>query len=413
MSKKEADLNTGSTRRARTPFSTTRRGNVAVRRAAASSRLAREARQQRLAYFALFGVIVLVLITLIAGALWEYVLSPAQPVATVNGVTIRTDTFNRFKNFEGFLLQNQINGIQSQIGQLQADTKHAAANAAVISQLQQQLQLVQGNASNVAAYTAQQMESALEQTQAAAKIGQAPTPAQLDAAMINLQKQAGGPPGYHSMLQSTGVQPDDLRTYFASLGVVQNNVTNYLSATVPKTQPEGQARHILVSTKARALQLQQAIRAGANFGALAKKWSIDNGLSVQPGTPPLTGTAKLQAEEQSSAWNGGWLRDPSQPFARNKPTWITPQTSYVAQVLNAILAMKPGEVRVVQSQFGYHVIQVTAHRVRRLTKAEITTQAQQKFQQWQTDATSAAKNKVMPPDPFTQFPAPAPTTVGQ
>src|SRR5207248_11112993 len=165
-----------------------------------------------------------------------------------------------------------------------------------------------------------------------ARIRVPPTSAQLNAAMATLQKQAGGPIAYHQLLSTTGVQPGDLRTYFAAPGVVQQNVTKHFEAKVTSTQPEAKARHILVAGKARAQQLAEAVRKGANFAALAKKYSIDNGLQ---GSPALTGTAKLQAERTSSAFNGGWLRDPSQPFVRNQPTWLTPQTSFVAPVLNA------------------------------------------------------------------------------
>src|SRR5581483_3501569 len=200
----------------------------------------------------------------------EYVIAPAQPVATVNGVVIRTDTFNRYQKLQSYLLQNQTVGLQNQIAQLQADTKNKAANAATIQSLNQQLQLVQSNASNIPAYTLQSMETTLEETQAAAKINAAPTPAQLDAEMANIQKQAGGPAGYGQLLKSPGVQPDDLRTYLAAATVVQNNVTKHFEGTVSPNQPQAKARHILVAKKTLANQLAQQIRKGANFAVLAK-----------------------------------------------------------------------------------------------------------------------------------------------
>jgi parvulin-like peptidyl-prolyl isomerase len=77
--------------------------------------------------------------------------------------------------------------------------------------------------------------------------------------------------------------------------------------------------------------------------------------------------------------------------------------------------MKPGEVRVVQSQYGYHVIQVTAHATKHLSKSEVASIRQQKgqsgWQQWQTTATDPAKNKVNPANPYSQFPQGTP--VGQ
>lgn len=400
MSKKTADLNPDAPRS--TGFTTTRRGPVTQRRATTSRRLAREARLQRLAYLALFGVIAAILITLIAGALLQFVIGPAQPVATVNGQAIRTDAFNRYQKFQNYIVQNQTLQLQFEISRLRQDTKHAAANQAIISSLSQQLQQVQLNTSNMQAYTLQQMETALELNQGAAKIGQGATAAQLDAAIATLKKQAGGQTGFDRLLSSTGVRTDDLRTYYATPIVVQKNVTTHLIAAVPATQPQAKARHILVARKALATNLAQAIKSnkGATFGALAKQYSTDNGL--QPGVP-ISGTAKLQAEMHSSAFNGGWLRDPSQPFVANQPTWLTSQTPFVKPVLDAVLSMKPGEVRVVQSQFGFHVIQVSAHGTHRLSKAELQQQATTSYQQWQTQATDPTKNKVNPSNPYTQF----------
>jgi parvulin-like peptidyl-prolyl isomerase len=394
-------------------FTTTRRGPTSARRAATSRRLAREARQTRLAYLALFGVIVVVAATLVVGALWQFVISPAQAVATVNGVAIRNDVFQRYQKFETTLLTNQAAQLQNEIAKLQADKKNAAANASLISQLQQQLQQVQSYQSTIPAYTLSQMENALELTQAAARIRAAPTPAQLNAAMANLSKEVGGPVAYAQLLSNTGVQPGDLRTYFAAPGVVQQNVTKHFEATVTSTQPEAKARHILVAGKARAQQLAAEVRKGANFAALARKYSTDKGL--QAGVP-LTGTAKLQAQRKSSAFNGGWLRDLSQPFVSNQPTWLTSQTNLPmvdATVLDAILSMKPNEVRVVHGTYGWHVIQVTQHGTLHLSKAQLNALRQQKgaqdYQQWAATATDPAKNKVVPSNPYLQFPSTTPS----
>lgn len=407
MSKKVADLNSTSTRGA----VTARRGQ-GPRHVATSQRLAREARQRRFAYLGLFAVIALVVITLAVGVIYQTILYPAETIATVNGTTIRNDVFQRYQKFQSYVLQNQANQLQNEITTLQADTKHAAANQALISQLNQQAQQVQTNASNVPAYTLQQMEQALMQRQAAQKDGYAPTAAQLNAEMATLQKQAGGATGYARLLKQTGVSDQDLRTYFASVAVIQKNVTDHYAATVKTSQPQAKARHILVKSQAQANQLAAQVRHGANFAALAKKYSIDNGMQSTPGYTP-TAAQKLQAYHQSSAYNGGWLRDPSVSGPPSQPSWLTPQTAYVAPVLNAILAMKPGEVRVVHSQYGWHVIQVTAHQVHKLSKSELSSQQQQQgasgYSQWYQTAIDPTKNKVVPPDPYTQYPSGTPS----
>jgi len=415
------------------PAGRTTRRELPARRPATSARLAREAQLQRLWYAGLFGVIALSVLALLGGALWQYVINPAQPVATVNGQAIRTDAFNRYQKFERALLTNQSNQLLQQQAQLQADTKNAAANAQVLQQLQQQQQLVASNQQNVPAYTLSQMEQAIELQQAATKIGAQATPAQLDKQIATLKKQSG----YNSLVGSAGVQEADVRAYFATPAVVQQNVTKRFQGTVPTTQPEAKARHILVAAKDKALaqNLATAIRSnnGATFGALAQRYSIDNG-GPAPTLPVTKGqTVKQQQQalaqyklqvaqyqqgrKQTSAFNGGWLRDTSatQPFVANQPTWLTPQTQFVPEVLKPILAMKPNEVRVVKSQYGYHIIQVTAVQSVKLTKAQRASMLQQNgqkgYQTWFTAATDATKNKVSPSNPYTQFPAATP--VGQ
>lgn len=421
MSKNAPDLEPGP---GRAPSTATRR-QTAVRRPPTSARLAREARQQRLAYFGLFGVILLIVLVIAGGALWEYVVQPAQAVATVNGRAIRNDELKRYQGFETFLLQNQYSQLQAEISQL-SQGKNAKANQTIVQQLQSQLSTVQANASNIQAYTLSQMEQSIELAQAAAKLkpSAAPTSAQIDAALAKLKTDVNksNKNGYARIL-NTGINEQDLRNYYLTQQVVQDNVTKHFAAQVKRVQPQAKARHILVAASKKSLadNLATSIRKGADFAALAKKYSTDNGGPAPTTTKGETAQQKKQAEQQyqqsvreSSANNGGWLRDPtSGKFVANQPSWITPQTSFVKPVLDAILSMKPGEVRVVKSQFGWHVIQVTAHRDVKLSKKDYATQQQQQgqqgYQNWATTATDTSKNKVNPPDPYAQFPPP--TTV--
>jgi parvulin-like peptidyl-prolyl isomerase len=203
---------------------------------------------------------------------------------------------------------------------------------------------------------------------------------QFNAAVV----QNGGLITLTNVLKNYGLTPQTARHQIRN-SIMQQRVMNRVVPLAPVQ--EAQARHILVKSKALADRLANQIHNGANFGQLAKTYSIDNGVQAQPGVT-LTAQQKQQAQSRSSAYNGGWLRDPTQPVVKNQPSWLTPQTGFVKPVLDAVLSMKPGDVRVVKSQFGYHVIQVTAHRavpvsqLDQQTQQTYATQQQQSFRHW-------------------------------
>ena len=340
----------------------------------------------------------------------------SQPIATVNGAPIPTDAFHRFQGFEDFLLTGQI----AQLQQLLSRPGDASV-------ARQELRVVQDDLAHLPAYTLRQMEQVLELRQAAVRIDATPTQSQI-AAEYRREQQAydrnGGAAGsFAHELHALGVTPTDVQAYYVTPVVVVRNVIQHFQGRAPRAQPWAVARHILVATQSRALLIQKDTENGGNFAMLARRYSIDNG--IQPGAP-LTGTAHLQAEQQSSAYNGGWLRDPQPAYpaqrripssvpstATYRPTWLTPQTGFVKPVLDAILSMKAGEVRVVQSLYGFHVIQVVARQTHLLSTREraaiLQQQGEQGYQLWFAEATDAARNHIVPPDPYAQFPQPTPT----
>lgn len=109
--------------------------------------------------------------------------------------------------------------------------------------------------------------------------------------------------------------------------------------------------------------------------------------------PAVQHALALRARRQSSAYNDGWLRDPSQPFRGNQPTWLWPGMTIYAPVdplvvpvepseLGTALTMKPNEVRVVRGNRGWYVIQVARYAWRRLTPTERQFLASQQYWSW-------------------------------
>ncbi|MDH4135295.1 MAG: peptidylprolyl isomerase [Anaerolineae bacterium] len=87
-----------------------------TRKQIARSRKAR--RQQRMLILGLTVVSVVTAIVLGLGLYQEYVSKPASPVAVVNGVPIRTDTYQKMVRYRRFLILNYIANLQAQKAQL-------------------------------------------------------------------------------------------------------------------------------------------------------------------------------------------------------------------------------------------------------------------------------------------------------
>lgn len=139
--------------------------------------------------------------------------------------------------------------------------------------------------------------------------------------------------------------------------VTQSEISAYYQAhksqfVTPETY---HVRHILVKTKALAQKLLAQIHQGASFSALAKKYSIDKQSAVQGGDLGYIDPAQMVA-----------------PFA------------------HAVVTQKIGQINIVHSQFGYHIVEVLGTRpaaVQSLSAATPTI-----VQTLRSNATVAAEN---------------------
>ncbi len=87
-----------------------------TRKQIARSKKAR--REQRMIIIGLTVVSVVIAVVLGLGLYQEYVAKPASPVAVVNGVPIRTDTYQKMVRYRRFLILNYIANLQAQKAQL-------------------------------------------------------------------------------------------------------------------------------------------------------------------------------------------------------------------------------------------------------------------------------------------------------
>jgi peptidyl-prolyl cis-trans isomerase D len=155
---------------------------------------------------------------------------------------------------------------------------------------------------------------------------------------------------YNQGVQSAeklGLTAEQVRQLYAT-NILRQKLFNIITADVPRTQDEVWARHILVADEATAETIRQQLVNGADFAALAAKYSIDTATKDKGG-------------------DLGW-------FAKGV---MVPEFEQVA------FSMKVGEIsQPVKTQFGYHIIQVLAHEVVPLDASAYSQAQQTAFKDW-------------------------------
>ena len=169
----------------------------------------------------------------------------------------------------------------------------------------------------------------------------------IDQELATLAQQTGGKQQLIQAASASGVPQQDLRN-FVRYFVMQQKLGDALAANINVSDADLQAAyqkdidkydqvdsaHILVKTKAEADKILAQVRANpSSFAALAAKDSLDTG----------------------SKTNGGELG-------------FQGHSQFVKPFADAIFAAKPGTFVEVQSQFGWHVIHVIAHKTTPLSQ---------------------------------------------
>lgn len=182
--------------------------------------------------------------------------------------------------------------------------------------------------------------------QAAASLGIAISDAQVDAEIQRMQGDDAA--SFEKWLQANGLTRETLRRQLATdltTAAVRDAVTGNLSRRVLQIH----VRHILTSTEAAAQAAEERLRAGENFITLAREVS----------------------EDETTRANGGDLG-------------FLPEGVMPPAFDEVAFAMQAGEISgVVQSDFGYHIIQVVEIDPAREVSDDLWPMVQQKaFDDW-------------------------------
>ncbi len=193
--------------------------------------------------------------------------------------------------------------------------------------------------------------------QEAAKQGVSVSDADLDAAMQQLIDSAGGQAAFEQSLAQAGQTLDDART-LQRTQMLNNLMRDRVIANLGGQSEQVHARHILVDSAATAEALLAQIKAGADFGQVAQQSSQDS----------LT---------KASGGDLGWF----------------PRGVLISkEVEDAAFSLQPGQISgVIQSAFGFHIVQVLDRDANRQPDAEQLLKLQQQaVEQWLSGLRAAA-----------------------
>ncbi|NLX42256.1 MAG: hypothetical protein GXY79_02130 [Chloroflexi bacterium] len=178
---------------------------------------------------------------------------------------------------------------------------------------------------------------------------------------------------FESIKQGVNMSEADFRHLLES-ALYQEKVETALKAEMPTTAEQVHARHILVATEEEANQVRERLAAGESFEELAKELSTDTGSGAAGG-------------------DLGW-------FVRGQ---------MVEPFEEVAFSLAPGTIsEPVQSQYGYHIIEVLAHEQNRSLEGSALQASQQaQLEAWYAERTGPDQvtrswtPDVVPADPYT------------
>lgn len=418
------------------------------------ARSKKEQEQLRIIYMGLGLIAFLVVAVLAFGLLQTYVFEPNAPIATVNGTEIRTGDYQNRVKYERFLLENQLNQIEAQLATLpqaeeaseedqftqllrnqytqfanqllqqrsgvdrltmdqMIEDKLVEAEAANrnITVSEEEItesinQLVANQAGGLTEAAASETSTARAEASATAALwtptptftpsptlttteeitvteeltptatpADTPTPAPTPTFNIisgeNLSTQYTQ--WITTVTEATGITEADYRNYIR-LTLLREKISELIGNEVPQTAEQTEARHILVETEEEIQEVVERLEAGEDFADLAAELSTD----------------------PASAAQGGNLG-------------FAPAGRYVTEFEEAISSLAVGQVsEPIQTDFGWHVIEVLAREEREMSPADYAQQQRQAYQDWLSEARQAAQIEDLwtpdkaPDDPFFQ-----------
>lgn len=156
--------------------------------------------------------------------------------------------------------------------------------------------------------------------------------------------------------KSYGISEEVLRDVYKN-NILREKLLAAITADQPASEEQVWARHILVDSESKATAITELLENGSDFARLAREFSSDTGSGAQGGDLGWFGRGAMVAEFEEAAF--------SQPI---------------------------GEVGApVQSQFGYHIIQVLDRQNLPLSESQVQQNRETALTEWLTTAKTEAE----------------------
>jgi len=333
----------------------------------------REREQQRRIFIAVGAFVVVFLAVMGVGLFQEYFGKARAPVAIVNGVPISTSAFQKEVRYQRFNLLRSFGGATGQLSdQLVSYLENQLPQQVLDSMINMELVRQEARKRNIVV-SPEEITQALEKQFGFYRVPPTPTPTATPQPGLVITATVTPAPTpvpvteqefkerYQRFLTelkaSVGFSEGDLRRVIAD-SLLRDKLSQAIAAQVPNVGEQVHARHILVDMEDEAKQVLQRLEQGEDFAALAAELSIDPGSKEKGG---------------DLGWFPRGVMDPN--FEK------------------AAFELAPGELSApVQSQFGWHVIQVLERDpARPLSPDQWEQQKSNAFTKWLTD-TAAQSN---------------------
>ncbi len=183
--------------------------------------------------------------------------------------------------------------------------------------------------------------------ESATEMGISISDAELEANIADIIEQSGGEEEFNQSLQGMGTTYESFRQMLLDQ-LLSEAVYSAVTASISPVAEQVHARHILLPTTEMAQEVQARLQAGEDFAYLAREYS----------------------EDISSRESGG-------------DVGFFPRGVMPPEVEDVAFSLEVGETsEIVESQFGFHIIQVLEKEEREIAVEVFESLRQQTFMQW-------------------------------